>query len=279
MVGLLAARGRHVHRPAGNSHAVGDGKVSPHLAARGAASGSPTWTHGCPRRELRDVRAHRGRFRSAAMSASGSTVFVINRFGDMFTRLYDFDISGPDSFFVDYSYEDQRGVRQSAIQLPAGRWTEQPKIPGRITERDLDRQARHRQHPPHAAGRGHARGRTRLLGEGHRRRRRPGVAVRATGGPLSGTPTRATRGATPRAAASGRARTRLRRRARTDYACDPGLQRLLLAPHAAGPLGAGRSWPPPAQRRRDPPDAAGAWPRRRAAPGQGHDRGAAMRSA
>jgi hypothetical protein len=51
----------------------------------------------------------------------------------MFTRLYDFDISGPDSFFLDYSYYNQRGVANPAIQLPPEPWTHQPKIPGRIT--------------------------------------------------------------------------------------------------------------------------------------------------
>jgi hypothetical protein len=75
----------------------------------------------------------RGRFRAVNMSASGSTVAVVNRFGDIFTRLYDFDISGPDGFFLDYSYYDQRGVEGPAIQLPPEPWTRQPKVPGRIT--------------------------------------------------------------------------------------------------------------------------------------------------
>src|SRR5439155_381971 len=83
--------------------------------------------------EMIAIGPERGRVRAVDMSASGSTVFVINRFGDMFTRLYDFDISGPDSFFLDYSYEDQRGVQDPAIQLPPEPWREQPKIPGRIT--------------------------------------------------------------------------------------------------------------------------------------------------
>jgi hypothetical protein len=77
---------------------------------------------------------HRGRFKAVNLSASGSFVFVIGRRGDMFTRLYDFDISGHDPVFFNYSYEDQRGKGDgSPIQLPAERWKEQPKIPGRIT--------------------------------------------------------------------------------------------------------------------------------------------------
>jgi hypothetical protein len=52
----------------------------------------------------------------------------------MFTRLYDFDISGHDPVFFSYSWEDQSGKGDSApIQLPAEPWKRQPKIPGRIT--------------------------------------------------------------------------------------------------------------------------------------------------
>jgi hypothetical protein len=52
----------------------------------------------------------------------------------MFTRIYDFDLSGHDDFFFDYSYENQRGKGSSApIQLPAAPWVRQPKIPGPIT--------------------------------------------------------------------------------------------------------------------------------------------------
>jgi hypothetical protein len=68
------------------------------------------------------------------MSASGSFVFLVGRRGDLFTRLYDFDISGHDPIFFSYSYEDQRGAGDGApIQLPAEGWTEQPKVPGKIT--------------------------------------------------------------------------------------------------------------------------------------------------
>jgi hypothetical protein len=76
---------------------------------------------------------HRGRLRAVNLSASGSTVFVIDRFGDMYTRLYDFDIAGNDPAFFRYSYNDQRHVRDPAIQLPSPPWVQQPKIPGRIT--------------------------------------------------------------------------------------------------------------------------------------------------
>ncbi|GAB78954.1 hypothetical protein SAMN05421595_0169 [Austwickia chelonae] len=89
-----------------------------------------------------------GRFRSESLSASGSTVFVTNRYGDMYTRLYDFDISGADRVFFRYSWQDQRGkpsivnqlveklnLKYAAIQLPAPDWVRQPKVPGEITSR------------------------------------------------------------------------------------------------------------------------------------------------
>ena len=52
----------------------------------------------------------------------------------MFTRLYDFDISGHDQAFFHYSYENQRGKGDGApIQLPPAQWVHQPKIRGAIT--------------------------------------------------------------------------------------------------------------------------------------------------
>jgi hypothetical protein len=120
--------------PAGNQHPVGDAKVS-HiwlLSHRGQwLTYMDPWLPDDQSYEM--CGPERGRFRAVNMSASGSTVFVVNRFGDMFTRLYDFDISGPDSFFLRYSYYDQRGVSNPAIQLPPEPWTRQPKIPGPIT--------------------------------------------------------------------------------------------------------------------------------------------------
>ncbi|MEU0545606.1 hypothetical protein ABZ319_37605 [Nocardia sp. NPDC005978] len=96
-----------------------------------------------------------GRFRAINLSSSGSTTFVINEYGDMFTRLWDFDISGADTLFFSYSYEDQSAFdaapnnfehefsrfpqlrppfnRYADIQLPAPDWIRQPKISGEIT--------------------------------------------------------------------------------------------------------------------------------------------------
>ncbi|MFI9505709.1 hypothetical protein [Nocardia sp. NPDC052566] len=87
-----------------------------------------------------------GRFRSVALSSAGSTTFVMNAYGDMYTRNFDFDGSGSDSVFFRYSWDDQTGKpsapnaaaellspEYAAIQLPAPDWVRQPKIPGEIT--------------------------------------------------------------------------------------------------------------------------------------------------
>lgn len=87
-----------------------------------------------------------GRFRSVALSSAGSTTFVTNEFGDMYTRNFDFDAGGSDSVFFRYSWDDQNGKPTApnmfaelldrdtaAIQLPAQDWVRQPKIPGEIT--------------------------------------------------------------------------------------------------------------------------------------------------
>ncbi|MGE5423139.1 MAG: hypothetical protein ACM3QW_07730, partial [Ignavibacteriales bacterium] len=77
----------------------------------------------------------RGQFQSVNLSTSGSFLFLINKYGDMYTRCYDFDIGGADGLFFRYSYEDQRGKLFPAIQLPSFDWTMQPKINGRITDK------------------------------------------------------------------------------------------------------------------------------------------------
>lgn len=87
-----------------------------------------------------------GRFVSTSLSAAASTVFVINEYGDMYTRTFDFDSSGSDSVFFRYSWESQDGKPSArdlttetwdrstaAVQLPAPDWKHQPKIPGEIT--------------------------------------------------------------------------------------------------------------------------------------------------
>jgi hypothetical protein len=120
--------------PAGNTHQIGGGKVS-HIWVLDDYGQRLTFLD--PWLPDDDSYAmcgpRRGTFRSIAMSASGSTVFVMGRHGDMYTRIYDFDLAGDDNLFLTYSYEDQRGKANAPIQLPTWPWVHQPKIPGRIT--------------------------------------------------------------------------------------------------------------------------------------------------
>ena len=85
----------------------------------------------------------RGRFQSVNISVNGSTLFLINRYGDMYTRTYDFDMAGADNFFFNYSYhkkdytvEDTSDIlpRRVPRPLPVAGWTRQPKITGDITD-------------------------------------------------------------------------------------------------------------------------------------------------
>jgi hypothetical protein len=122
--------------PAGNRTPVGTFKVSHIWGLRNGGRNISFWDPWLPRDNSYEMCGpHRSRFRAAAISASGSHIFVIGPRGDMFTRLYDFDISGHDAVFFDYSYEDQSGKGDGApIQLPAEPWKRQPKVPGHITD-------------------------------------------------------------------------------------------------------------------------------------------------
>jgi hypothetical protein len=73
-----------------------------------------------------------GAFRAAAMSASASTVFVMDANGHSYTRLADFDVLGLDPF-LRYGWDRRR--RTSALDdetysLPPAPWREQPPLPG-----------------------------------------------------------------------------------------------------------------------------------------------------
>ena len=97
VVGDLAGRGRDLDRPGGQPDAVGAGKVSHIWGLRPGGRRMTFWDPWLPLDESYEMCGpHRGRFRAVNLSASGSYVFVIGRRGDMFTRLYDFDISGHD---------------------------------------------------------------------------------------------------------------------------------------------------------------------------------------
>lgn len=125
----------HWTDPAGNRTPVGAGKVSHIWGLRPGGRRITFWDPWLPLDESYEMCGpRRGRFRAVNLSASGSFVFVVGRHGELFTRLYDFDISGLDPVFFTYSYEDQRGKGDGApIQLPGAPWVRQPRVPGTIT--------------------------------------------------------------------------------------------------------------------------------------------------
>ena len=121
---------------AGNAHPIGQGKVSHIFLLRRGGQRIMYTDPWLPLDESYEVCGPvRGRLRAINLSASGSTVMVIDRNGDLFTRVYDFDLSGADDVFFTYSYEDQRGKGANApLQLPPAPWIRHPLVPGRITD-------------------------------------------------------------------------------------------------------------------------------------------------
>lgn len=120
--------------PAGNLHRVGDGKVS-HIWVLSADGQRFTYIDPWLPRDLSYEMCgpQRGRFKAVNLSSSGSTILTVNRYGDLYTRHYDFDLQGCNEVFFDYSFDDQRGVANPKIQLPSYDWVQQPKVPGEIT--------------------------------------------------------------------------------------------------------------------------------------------------
>lgn len=89
-----------------------------------------------------------GRFQANAISTSGSVTLVQNKYGDMFTRLYDLDTAGANHIPGRYTWQPQAkkpsapnqlaerfNPAYAAINLPAEDWATQPKIPGQVTSR------------------------------------------------------------------------------------------------------------------------------------------------
>jgi hypothetical protein len=89
-----------------------------------------------PQDESREVCGpQRSTLHIANLSASGSMVFVVGRQGELFTRLYDFDVSGANTVFGDYSWERGRPASDTRWQLPGPRWVRHAPPPGRVTDR------------------------------------------------------------------------------------------------------------------------------------------------
>ncbi len=77
----------------------------------------------------------RGTTALAGLSGSGSTVFVVSRAGELWTRLHDFDISGANTVFGDFSWETDRPASDPRWQLPGPGWVRHWRPPGRFTDR------------------------------------------------------------------------------------------------------------------------------------------------
>ncbi|PTU29039.1 hypothetical protein [Stenotrophobium rhamnosiphilum] len=89
-----------------------------------------------PSDESREVCGpERGTVPMAGLTGSGSTVMVVGRDGRIYTRLYEFDVSGGNAVFFDYSWQDQENVAAPLLQLPAPDWIAHSTIPGRFTNR------------------------------------------------------------------------------------------------------------------------------------------------
>lgn len=77
----------------------------------------------------------RGTTSIAGMNGSGSHVVIVDRDGRISTRLYEFDVAGSNTVFYDYAWEDQTGVADPRVQLPAPDWISHEPPPGEITDR------------------------------------------------------------------------------------------------------------------------------------------------
>lgn len=79
---------------------------------------------------------YRGRMIARKMAASGSTLFLINDAGDLYTRLFDFDTSGQNPA-LSYSWkrEKRTGSRKFTRTLPGEEWKRQLPPIGRYTDK------------------------------------------------------------------------------------------------------------------------------------------------
>lgn len=79
----------------------------------------------------------RGSFTAESISASGSTIFLIDKTGTMFTRLIDYDTMGCDPMFFKYTYVAEKQPYKGSDYrsnftrwgLPNEDWHRQPQIP------------------------------------------------------------------------------------------------------------------------------------------------------
>lgn len=134
---------------AGRSHPVAPAKVTQLVFLSGGGSRITYLDPWLPNDLSYEIGGPKeGRLRSVAIASGGSLTMVTNQYGDIFTRLYDFDISGANSIVHRYEWADQDNKREApdiwaqkvnpkyaAVQLPSPDWVQQPKIPGVITNK------------------------------------------------------------------------------------------------------------------------------------------------
>ncbi len=88
------------------------------------------------------------RFIAESVSASASVALITNKYGDLYTRAWDYDYSGGDPAQFNYTFtpEKRRYTAQNwfdqrlnpmakKMRIPVKDWWKQPKIPGEITNR------------------------------------------------------------------------------------------------------------------------------------------------
>jgi hypothetical protein len=76
----------------------------------------------------------RGTDELVGLSGSGSTLFVEDTQGRFWTRVYDFDVSGANTVFGDYSWQRGRPASDTRWQLPGPAWVRQTSPPGLTTD-------------------------------------------------------------------------------------------------------------------------------------------------
>lgn len=88
-----------------------------------------------PQFDHRICLPRKNRFLGVALSASASTIFVLDAAGHAFTRLADFDTLGLNPGLL-YSWEREKrsGVKSVVRTLPPEDWVEQPPLPGPATQ-------------------------------------------------------------------------------------------------------------------------------------------------
>jgi hypothetical protein len=89
-----------------------------------------------PNDESREVCGpRRGTVALLRLSASGSTIFVAARSGELFTRMYDFDTSGANTVFGRFSWQPDRPAGDERWQLPGPEWVQHERPRGHFTDR------------------------------------------------------------------------------------------------------------------------------------------------